>query len=158
MFKDQLTPQQKATIEYSRRLYKGEYVGPERLDGKTVFDVLDMPEYITNLAAYMNEQKMTRDAVLQQRKKIIEAGKFPAPENRPCIDRVIELGLMESANDFAFEFAKVLNRTSEHPQEIREYIRQLGMRAYQLTIEQFICDANPDMAELVKKSQETTKN
>lgn len=157
MAKQELTPQQKASIEYNRRLNKGEYVKPERLNG-TVFDVLDMPEYITNLAAYMNEQKMTRDAVLQQRKKIIEAGKFPAPENRPCIDRVIELGLMESANDFAFEFAKVLNRTSEHPRKIREYIWQLGMRAYQLTIEQFICDANPDMAELVKKSQEPTKN
>lgn len=158
MEKQELTPQQKASIEYNRRLRNGEYVKPEKLNGKTVFDVLDMPEYTTNLAAYMNEQKMTRDAVLQQRKKIIEAGKFPAPEKRPCIDRVIEMGLMENAEDFTLEYAKVLNGVSEHPQEIREYIRQLGLRAYQLTIEQIICEVNPDMAELVKKSQETTKN
>lgn len=158
MFKDQLTPQQKATIEYNRRLNKGEYVKPERLDGKTVFDVLDMPEYITNLAAYMNEQKMTRDAVLQQRQKIVESGKYPAPEKRPCIDRVIELGLLKNADDFTLEFAKVLTHQSEHPAEIRMYIQQLGMRAYQLTIEQFICKENPDMAALVEKSRQTTKN
>lgn len=158
MAKQELTPQQKASIEYNRRLNKGEYVKPEKLDGKSVSDVLKMQEFITNLAAFINEQKMTREAVLQQRKKIIEAGKYPAPEKRPCIDRVIESGLMKSATDFGVEFEKVLNRTSEHPQAIREYIRQLGMRAYQLTIEQFICEANPDMDELVKKSHETTKN
>lgn len=156
--KKQLTEQQKASIEYNRRLANGKFKMPEILKDKKVLDVLDMPEFVANMGAFINEQKMTREAVLQQRQKIIESGKFPAPEKRPCIDRVIELGLLKNADDFTLEFAKVLNGTSEHPAEIRTYIRQLGNRAYQLTVEQFICKENPDMAALVEKSHETTKN
>lgn len=156
--KEELTEQQKASIEYNRRLSMGQFKYPEILKDKQVFDVLKMPEFVANIGAFMNEQKMTREAVLQQRQKIVESGKFPAPEKRPCIDRVIELGLLMNAEDFTLEFAKVLSRTSEHPKEIREYIRQLGMRAYKLTVEQFICKENPDMAELVEKSSVTTKN
>lgn len=153
-----LTPQLKATIEYNRRLNTGEYVIPQKLDGKTVFDILEMPEFKTNLGAFINEQLMTRNAVLQQRKKIIESGKHPAPEKRPCVDRIIELGLMHDTDSFAEEFLKVINRSSKYPAAIREYVRQLGMRAYRLTVEQFICEENPDMAELVKTAQATNQN
>lgn len=156
--KKELTEQEKAAIEYNRRLSMGQFTYPEILKDKQVLDVLDMPEFVANMGAFMNEQKMTREAMLQQRQKIVESGKYPAPEKRPCIDRVIELGLLKNADDFTLEFAKVLTHQSEHTAEIRMYIQQLGMRAYQLTIEQFICKENPDMAALVEKSRETTKN
>lgn len=156
--KKKLTEQQKASIEYNRRLVMGQFKAPKILKDKQILDVLDMPEFVANMGAFINEQKMTREAVLQQRKKIIESGKFPAPEKRPCIDRVMELGLLKNADDFTLEFAKVLTHQSEYPAEIRLYIQQLGMRAYNLTIEQLICKENPDMAELVEKSRETTKN
>lgn len=154
--KQELTEQQKASLEYNRRLKAGEFKCPEALQGKQVLDVLELPEFIATMGAYMNEQKMTREAVLQQRKKIIESGKYPAPEKRPCIDRVIELGLMKNAEDFTVEFAKVLNKQSKHPAEIRAYIMQLGTRAYKLTVEQLISQANPDMAELLKTANPTT--
>lgn len=156
--KKKLTEQQKASIEYNKRLSKGQFKAPEILKDKQILDVLDMPEFVANMGAFINEQKMTREAVLQQRKKIIESGKFPAPEKRPCIDRVMELGLLKNADDFTLEFAKVLTHQSEYPAEIRLYIQQLGMRAYNLTIEQLICKENPDMAALVEKSRKTTKN
>lgn len=151
--KKKLTEQQKASIEYNRRLVMGQFKVPEILKDKQILDVLDMPEFVANMGAFINEQKMTREAVLQQRKKIIESGKFPAPEKRPCIDRVMELGLFESVDKFTFEFAKVLSNQSEYPSEIRLYIKQLGMLAYNLTINQFICKENPDMAELFTKFQ-----
>lgn len=154
--KQELTEQQKASFEYNRRMKAGEFKHPEILKGKQVLDVLELPEFIANMGAYMNEQKMTREAVLQQRQKIIKAGKYPAPEKRPCIDRVIELGLMKNAEDFTVEFAKVLNKQSKHPAEIRAYIMQLGMMAYKLTIEQLVNQANPDMAELLKTANPTT--
>lgn len=144
--KQELTPQQKAAIEYNRRIGANEFTSPEALRDKSVYDVLIMPEFAAILTAYINEQVETRT----KNKRVAE--------NRPTIDRVMDLGLMNDPGDFAVEFAKVLNHQSKHPAKIRLYIHQLGMKAYNATIEKFICDANPDMAELLKQATATNKS
>lgn len=155
--KQELTPQEKATIEYNRRIGANEFTYPEALRDKSVYDVLIMPEFLTNLTAYVNEQVETRTKVLETIAELKKQNKRVA-ENRPTIDRVMDLGLMNDPGDFAVEFAKVLNHQSEHPAGIRLYIGQLGMKAYNATIEKFICDANPDMAELLKQATATNKS
>lgn len=147
-----MTPQE-AGKEYNRRLRELEYKRPERLCNVSVEDIVYSPEFSENLTAYINEQKMTRNTVLQTRKRIRESGKYPEPENRPTIDRIIEAGLMENASDFGKEYIEVINGKSKYPAEMRKYIHQLGTLAYRLTIEQIICKENPDMARLVKLSQ-----
>lgn len=155
--KQELTPQQKAAIEYNRRINANEFTYPEALRDKSVYDVLIMPEFSAILTAYINEQVETRTKVLETIAKLKEQGKRVA-ENRPTIDRVMDLGLMKDPGDFAVEFARVLNHQSKHQAAIRLYIHQLGMKAYNATIEKFICDANPDMAELLKQATATNKS
>ena len=155
--KQELTPQQKAAIEYNRRIGANEFTYPEALRDKSVYDVLIMPEFSAILTTYINEQAETRTKVLDTIAKLKEQGKRVA-KNRPTIDRVIDLGLMNDPGDFAVEFARVLNHQSKHPAVIRLYIKQLGMKAYNATIEKFICDVNPDMAELLKQATATNKS
>lgn len=129
----ELTPQQKAAIEYNRRINANEFTYPEALRDKSVYDVLIMPEFAAILMAYINEQVETRTNVLETIAELKKQNKRVA-ENRPTIDRVMGLGLMNDPGDFAVEFAKVLNHQSKHPAEIRLYIHQLGMKAYNATI------------------------
>lgn len=150
------TEQEKAAIEYNRRIRAREFSNPEILTDKSIGDVLIMPEFVAILKAYIAEQIETRKQVLKTIEALKQKGK-KVPEKRPTIDRVLDLGLMD-AGTFAVEFAKVLNKESKYPVVIRDYIRQLGMKAYNATLEKFICDANPDMAELQKQATSNRKS
>lgn len=143
--KQELTKQQKAAIEYERRIRMNDFKQPESL----VFDVLIMPEFATELSALINEQVTLRTQVKEAIADIISKGKKVA-ENRPTIDRVMDLGLMDDAGEFAVEFARVLNHQSKHPANVRLYVQQLGMKAYNSTLDKLICEANPDLAEMRK--------
>lgn len=147
----------KAALEYNRRIRERAFTTPKSLKDKTIMDVLISPEFEMHLAALINEQMETRKQVLKTIDALKEKGKVVA-ENRPTIDRVIETGLMYNVGDFAVEFVRVLNKVSEYPRDIRDYIEQLGKRAYEKTTCQFINDANPDMAELYKTATATSKN
>lgn len=147
----------KAALEYNRRIRERAFTMPESLKDKTIMDVLISPEFETHLTALINEQVETRQQVLRTIAELKKKGKVVA-ENRPTIDRVIDTGLMDNAGDFAVEFARVLNKVSEYPRDIRDYIEQLGKKAYEKTICQLINDANPDMAELYKTATSTIKN
>lgn len=155
--KQELTPQQKAAIEYNRRLVNREFKEPEALCGKSRYDLMITPEFETILTAYINEQVETRTKVLETIAELKKQNKRVA-ENRPTIDRVMELGIMNDPGEFAVAFVDVEDNQSKYPAEIRLYIHQLGMKAYNATIEKFICDANPDMAELLKQATATNKS
>ena len=141
------TTKENAAQEYARRLRSHDFRYPEILVNKTVADVLMMSDFVEIMTDCINEQKEARMTVLSLVEKAKEQGKKVA-ENRPTIDRVLELGLLDDTGKFVVEFAKVLNKQSEHKAAIREYIRQLGMLAYGRTIEKIICDANPDLRKL----------
>lgn len=148
-----MTPQE-AHEEYNRRLKACDYKIPEILTQSTIEDVCSTQEFSRNLIAYINEQKMTRESILNTRKKIRDSGRYPAPEHRPTIDRILESGLMDNPQNFVDEYVKVVRGKSNYPEAMRTYIIQLGNLAYRMTIEQYICYENPDMANLVKLSQQ----
>ena len=78
MPKKELPPQQKAAIEYNRRINDKEFTYPEALRDKSVYDVLIMPEFAAILTAYINEQVETRKKVVETIVKLKEQGKGSA--------------------------------------------------------------------------------
>lgn len=146
-----------AAKEYSRRISQGEYIRPEVLNTSTVLDVLEMPLYQENIKACIEEQLETRAMVIDLINKAKNSGKYIA-ENRHTIDSVIEIGLMDSPLDFTVEFAKVLNKESKFPNSIRTYIRQLGMKAYKMTIEELIRESDPEMKELYNEKERNIRS
>lgn len=151
------TPGQQAYAEYKRRIAAHDFKDPEELNGKTQFDLLLMPEFATNLNACIDEQVAARTQAKKAVAELRKQGKRVA-DTRTDIDRVMEMGLMDDAGNFAVEFANVLAKKSKLPNTLREYVNELGMRAYNMTIHQFIRNANPDLADLYKKATATTKN
>lgn len=150
-------PGQQAYAEYKRRIAAHDFKDPEELKGKTLFAVLLMSEFETNMTACIDEQVKAREQVKKAIAEIRKQGKRVA-DSRTNLDRLIEMGLMADAGDFAVEFAKVIAKESKLPNKLREYVRELGMRAYNMTIHQFIRKANPDLDDLYKTATATTKN
>ena len=121
------------------------------LQGKTIFDVVSMPRFAENLAAYWTEQKETRKTAISSYKAMHKLGgqkgyKLPAH----VIDKLAEL----SVEDLAVEYAKVVAGGSTRNIAERTYIRQIGQQAYNLTIAQIVVDEYPELAdELLPKSK-----
>ena len=112
------------------------------LQGKTIDDVCKMPEFQKNLAAYMEAQRTDRAAIRRSYEAMRKMGgakgyKLPAH----AIDRVINL----SAEQFTDEFTSCICRTCKRPFAEREYITQLGMQAYNLTVAQIIVAEFPEL-------------
>lgn len=147
----------KAYAEYKRRIAAHDFKDPEELKDKTLFAVLLMPEFETNMTACIDEQVKTREQAKKTIAEIRKQGKRVA-DNRNDLDRLIEMGLMANVGDFSVEFAKVIAKESQLTNTLREYVHELGMRAYNMTIHQFIRKANPDLDDLYKTATATTKN
>lgn len=121
------------------------------LQEMTVADLCATARFRENLAAYMTAQRTDREAIRDSYKAMKKLGgakgyKLPAHP----IDRVIDL----SVEDFAVEYMDVINKTSTRPAAEREYIRQLGQQAYNLTAIQYVVDEYPELKkELLPKSK-----
>ena len=120
------------------------------LQGKSIFDVVALPRFVENLAAYWTEQKETRKTAIASYQAMHKLGgpkgyKLPAH----VIDRLVDL----SVEDLAVEYAKVVAGGSTRNPAERKYIRQIGQQAYNLTIAQIVVDEYPELAnELLPKS------
>lgn len=121
------------------------------LQEMTIADLCATARFRENLAAYMTAQRTDREAIRDSYKAMKKFGgfngfKLPAHP----IDRVIDL----SVEDFAVEYMSVINKTSKRPASEREYIRQLGQQAYNLTAIQYVVDEYPELKkELLPKSK-----
>lgn len=144
---EKLTKEQ-AQEEYNRRLRNRNFVTPEKLDGKNVYDVLQMPEYYKNLERIVNEQVETRTNALSAINEMRKKGK-KIQANRHVIDRIFEMGLFHDIGELIVDIAAVFNKQSSYPVEVRQYLYQLGKLAYDITTESFILEANPDMKQLL---------
>lgn len=101
------------------------------LQGKTVQDITEMPEFRTNLAAYWKAQKDDRDAIkasYQAMRKLGGTKGYKLPAH--TIDHVADM----TVDEFIDEFRKILSRRSKCSAAEREYIMQLCMQAYNLTV------------------------
>lgn len=114
------------------------------LAGKSVIDVVALPKYQENLAAYWTAQKEDRKAVRASFDAMRKAGgakgyKVPAH----VIDKLFDL----SVEDFSVAFVEVLYKTSNRSASERQYIYQLGMQAYSLTVAQIVVEEFPELKE-----------
>ena len=120
------------------------------LQGKTIFDVVALPRFVENLAAYWTAQKTDRGAIRKSydaMRKMGGAKGYRIPAHP--IDDLAKL----SVDDLAVEYAKVVAGGSTRNHAERLYIRQIGQQAYNLTVAQYVVDEYPELAnELLPKS------
>ena len=121
------------------------------LQGKSILDVIDMPEFLDNLAAYWTVQKEDRAATRKSYDAMHKLGgargyKIPAH----VIDDLLEL----TAEDMAVEYGKVVAGGSGRSAAERKYISQIGQQAYNLTVAQIVCKEFPELEKkLLPKSK-----
>ena len=120
------------------------------LQGKTFFDIVTMPKFVENLAAYWVAQKVDRDAIRASYDAMRRMGgakgyKIPAHP----IDRLSEL----TAEEMAIEYVKVIAGGSERGHAERLYIQQIGQQAYNLTVAQFVVEEFPELEAVLMPKQ-----
>lgn len=121
------------------------------LQGMTVGELIATERFKNNLAAYMTAQREDRKQIrasYDAMRKMGGAKGFKLPAHP--IDRIIDL----SVDDFADEFMAVISKVSGRPFAERQYIKQLGQQAYNLTVAQYVIDEFPELeSELIPKSK-----
>ena len=121
------------------------------LQGKDIADVVAMPRYRDNLAAYWTAQKMDRDAI---RKSYDAMHKLGGTKGYKIPAHVIDDLAGMSVEDLAVEYVVVIAGRSQRCAAERKYIRQIGQQAYNLTIAQIVVEEYPELAdELLPKTK-----
>lgn len=116
------------------------------LQGMTVEELIATDRFRDNLAAYMTAQKEDRKqirAVSEAMRKLGGAKGYKLPAHP--IDRVINL----TVGEFAAEFMAVVAKKSARPVAERQYIQQLGMQAYNLTVAQYVVEEFPELSDIL---------
>lgn len=116
------------------------------LQGKTIAEFCATDRFRNNLAAYVTAQREDRKKIrasYEAMRKVGGAKGYRLPAHP--IDRVIDL----SVDDFAAEFLAVLAKVSKRPFAEREYVLQLGMQAYNLTVAQYVIDEYPELESVL---------
>lgn len=116
------------------------------LQEKTIFDVVALPRFLENLAAYWTEQKESRKTAIASYQAMHKLGgpkgyKLPAH----VIDKLVDL----SVEDLAVEYAKVVAGGSTRNPAERKYIRQIGQQAYNLTVAQMVVEEYPELESVL---------
>lgn len=120
------------------------------LQGVTLAQFINLPRFRENLAAYMAAQREDREksrASYEAMRKLGGAKGYRLPAH--VCDKLVVL----SAGEFAAEFLAVLTGCSTRPRREREYLRQLGLQAYNLTVAQIVVEEFPELKDkLLPKS------
>lgn len=106
------------------------------LKGKTISDICEMPEFMTNLTAYIKAQQDERDAA---RATLAKGMRLPAHP----IDRVF--ARLTTPEMFRDEFMAIIDCVSDMNRAERTYVEQLGQQAYNLTVAQIIVKERPEL-------------
>ena len=122
------------------------------LQGKTILDVVAMPRFSENLAAYWQAQKDDRDAIRKSYAAMRKAG--GAKGYRIHAHPIDDLDTL-SVEKMAVEYGKVIAGGSTRNHAERLYIRQLGQQAYNLTVAQIVCDEFPELKDTLIKPSKT---
>lgn len=102
-----------------------------RIEDYTIADVLRTSEYYANISAVVDELSKLRDRPSNGKLK------------RHPIDRLRERGMF-TAGQMTVLFAEVLNKSAcGYSHAEREFIRQVGMEAFNTTMRQFIASQQP---------------
>ena len=121
------------------------------LQGMTVEDFIKNDRFRENLAGYLTEQRETRKtarASYAAMRKVGGAKGYKLPAH--VCDKFIDV----TVDQFAELFMAVIAKRYNGPLAEREYIRQLGMQAYNLTVAQYVVEEYPELADkLIPKSK-----
>lgn len=121
------------------------------LQGKTVQDFVNDARFRLNLAKYIEAQRADRKAIrasYEAMRKVGGAKGYKLPAHP--IDRLMEL----NTGEFAAEFLCVIGKVSKRSAAERQYILQLGMQAYNLTVAQYVVEEYPELEPvLIPKSK-----
>ena len=122
------------------------------LQGKTVSDLVSTDRFEKNLGAYLTAQKEDRNTSRKSYEAMKKAGgaigmKLPAHP----VDNFLDMSVAE----FGLEYLAVLGKMSTRTFAEREFIRQLGQQAYNLTVAQIVCEEFPELEPaLIPKKNE----
>ena len=112
------------------------------LQGMTVEDFVKNDRFRENLAGYLTEQRETRKmarASYAAMKKVGGAKGYKLPAH--VCDKFIDV----SVEQFAEMFMAVVAKRYNGPLAERQYILQLGMQAYNLTVAQYVVEEYPEL-------------
>ena len=112
------------------------------LQGMTVEDFIKNDRFRENLAGYLTEQRETRKmarASYAAMKKVGGAKGYKLPAH--VCDKFIDV----SVDQFSEMFMAVVAKRYNGPLAERQYILQLGMQAYNLTVAQYVLEEYPEL-------------
>ena len=112
------------------------------LQGVTVEAFIKNDRFRENLAGYLTEQRETRKmarASYAAMKKVGGAKGYKLPAH--VCDKFIDV----SVDQFAEMFMAVVAKRYNGPLAERQYILQLGMQAYNLTVAQYVVEEYPEL-------------
>lgn len=110
------------------------------LQGKTIFDVIKMDVYSTNLEAYIRCQREDREKAIASFKAI---KKFNSTAKMPT--HVIDHFKEWQTKDFVYEYMRILTQKSGCTSNERRYILQICQQAYNKTVADIVIAEFPDM-------------
>lgn len=121
------------------------------LQNASVEDILALPEFLDNLSKYLKVQQEDRKAIrasYEAMKKLGGAKGYKLPSHP------LDHFMNTTAGEFAAMLREVLAARSPLPAAQREYISQLGLQAYSLTVAQIIVKEFPELEdELIPKNK-----
>lgn len=123
----------KMTVEEKMQSCKG-------LKGKSVIDICKGEGFRSNLEAYVIAQREERKVVYSHAEQF-GGGKFHAPAH--TIDHTMEW----TVDEWVENFMEVVAKVSPLPANVREYVFQLGMQAYNVTVANIIILEFPELRE-----------
>lgn len=113
------------------------------MEGKTIEDVVNSDAFARNLSAYIKAQVDDRKAVLAYAVAVRKKGlTMKAPSH--VIDDFLAKGFAD-VDVFREEFLRVAGKISNEPVRLREYIRQLGMQVYAVTVVDMVSEEFPEL-------------
>lgn len=103
------------------------------LQGKTIFEILKMDEYRSNLEAYIRCQREDREKTIasyEAMKQLNKNAKLPA--------HVIDHFEKWQTDDYIYEYMRILTQKSGCSHEERRFLLQICQQAYNKTVADFV--------------------
>ena len=116
------------------------------LQGLTVEDFINNARFRENLAGYLTEQRESRKtarASFAAMQKVGGARGYKLPSH--VCDHFVNL----TVDQFAELFLAVIAKRYNGPFAERQYIQQLGMQAYNLTVAQYVVEEYPELESVL---------
>ena len=114
------------------------------LQGMTIGQLISSDRFLKNLDAYLKAQQQDRESI---RSSFAAMHKLGTSRGYKIPAHPVDYFLGWTASQFSAEYARVLDKRSELSCNLREYVRQLGGQAYNLTVAQIAVEEFPELKD-----------